>query len=213
MDNFETGYGSEYDSLKLYPDESPVITLLKGMLGAIVGAIPGMLLWIILGKFGFIATVCGLVLTAGIVFGCDKMTEKGELSFVIKAVICLIVMAAAVFFAEKIVWTWALAEEFKNFAPTFKSELISYIHTNYPEFSLSDIQSVVTDEYAENALMEEYGFTEGTFSDCFSNFGRLLEALGVKGRFMVSLGKSYLFAIVGGGMAFIKSIAQNSQKI
>lgn len=213
MDDFEYSYGSEYDSLKLYPDESPVITLVKGIIGAIVGAIPGMLLWIILGKVGFIATACGLLLTMGIVFGCGKMTEKGQLSFVIKAVICLIVMIAAVFFSEKIVWTWALAEEFKNFAPRFKSELISYVQTNYPEFSLSDIEAVVTDEYVKNAMTEEFGFSNVTFSECFSHFGNLLDRLEVKGRFIASLGKSYLFAFLGGGMAFIRSIGQNAQKI
>lgn len=213
MNDYESSYGSEYGDLKLYPDESPVITLVKGIIGAIVGALPGMLLWIILGKFGFIASACGLLLTLGIVFGCEKMTEKGELSFVIKAVICLIVMIAAVYFAERIVWTWALAEQFKDFAPRFKSELISYVQTNYPDFSLSDIETVVTDEYVKNSMVEEFGFADGTFSDCFSHFGSLLDRIELKGRFMVSLGKSYLFAFLGGGMALAKSVAANSQKI
>ncbi len=96
-------YGSSYSS------ESTVITLLKGLLGAIVGAIPGMLLWIIVGKLGFIFSAIGILIAAGSVFGFGFMTKKGNPPMVLGMAICAVVFLLAIFFAVRIEYAWEIS--------------------------------------------------------------------------------------------------------
>ncbi len=78
-------YGSSFSS------ESVVITLLKGLLGAVVGAIPGILI------------------AAGSVFGFGFMTKKGNPPMVLGMAICAVVFLLAIFFAVRIEYAWELS--------------------------------------------------------------------------------------------------------
>lgn len=181
-------------------DDSQLLPLLKGILGAAIGALPGMLLWIILGKVGFVASACGLLLALGVVFGYTLMTKDSGLSAGCAVLTCLIIAVLAIYMAERIVWTWEIADMFKTFAADVRTELYSL----YPDLSTSEIDSLVSDKEINSYIREEFGFTEGTFSECFFHFGTLLDKLEVKSDFTGSLMKSYLYAALGGAAYFTK---------
>ena len=68
-----------------------------GIVGAIVGSIPGCLFWLILGKIGFIAGIAGFVIMLGAMFCYGKlggdMDTKGIIS-------CIVVTCIAILFAN-----------------------------------------------------------------------------------------------------------------
>lgn len=43
------------------PEESTAVTLLKALLGAVVGSLPAVFLWIVLGKAGYVAAIAGFL--------------------------------------------------------------------------------------------------------------------------------------------------------
>lgn len=203
MDNYENNYEG-YEHLRLYPAESTVTTAIKGIIGAVGGAVPGMALWILLGKIGIVASLCGLVLAAGIVLGYEFMTKKGELPLKFGAVLCLVVLLITIYLSQKIVWTWVLADAFQSVLPTMRDRLLEQAELEGYELTREQLDMLITDDMLNEAIRETYGFTEGTFSECYSHFHDLLEVLEVKSDYYVSLGKSYLFAFVGGGAMFFK---------
>ncbi len=56
--------------LSVQQHDYPVI---PGLVGALLGSIPGILAWIILGQVGFIAGICGWVMIQGATFGYTKL--------------------------------------------------------------------------------------------------------------------------------------------
>lgn len=184
--------------------ESPAITTFKGLLGAVIGAIPGMIVWIILGKIGVVASVVGMLISAGIIFGFSFMTKNANLNTGIVIVICLGVFLVSMLLSEKIVWTWELAETFKSYLPTFREEIITSVMAEDSTLTRADVKSILTDDLYNEILQESFGVKEGTFSECFSNFSVLLEKLELKSEYTASLFKSMLFGIVGGGAFFAK---------
>lgn len=206
MENYEnqTAVYEGYDDLKLYSDESSVTTILKGIAGAIIGVLPGMLLWIILGKLGFVASSVGLLMAGGIVFGYTYMTKKGEVPIAISIVICAVVMIASIYLAERIGWTWELAELFKDELPAFKDSIYSDVIAEYPGITRAEIDEAWGVNWFEEMLTEDLGFSTPTFGNCFKNFSGLLEYLEVKSDFVISLVKSYAFGLVGGLAIFAK---------
>lgn len=185
--------------------ESPVITAFKGLLGAVIGAVPGMILWIILGKIGVVASVVGMLISAGIIFGFSFMTKDASLNAGIVIAICLGVFLVAMLLSEKIVWTWELAENFKAYLPTFREELIASVMADDSTLTRSDVENALTDDLYNEIVQESFGVKEGTFSECFSNFSILLEKLEVKSKYTSSLFKSILFGVVGGGAFLSKA--------
>lgn len=183
--------------------ESKVITALKGLLGAVIGAIPGMIVWIILGKIGFIFSAVGILIGLGIIFGFSFLTKNGDLPLWLIFVIFLGVFALAMILSEKIVWTWELADTFKEYLPTFREDIISGAMAE-SDMTRAEVESVLTDELFTEIVEENFGVKEGTFGECFSNFSTLLENLEMKGEYIVSLLKSSLFGIIGGIAVFAK---------
>ncbi len=183
--------------------ESKVITALKGLLGAVVGAIPGMIVWIILGKIGVIFSAVGILIGLGIIFGFSFLTKNGDLPLWLMFVIFLGVFALAMILSEKIVWTWELADTFKEYLPTFREDIISGAMAE-SDMTRAEVESVLTDELFTEIVEENFGVKEGTFGECFSNFSTLLENLEMKGEYIVSLLKSSLFGIIGGIAVFAK---------
>ncbi|HML68069.1 MAG TPA: hypothetical protein PKA81_06680 [Clostridia bacterium] len=91
-------------SAQLSPDEQPASTatpfstemilgqlsaekssypVLPGLIGALLGSIPGVLAWVILGQVGFIAGICGWLMIRGAIFGYTKLAggidRRGEI--------------------------------------------------------------------------------------------------------------------------------------
>lgn len=185
--------------------KTSLIAAFKGLLGAVIGAVPGMIVWIILGKIGIVASVVGMLISAGIIFGFSFMTKDADINAGIIIAICLVVFLAAVLLSEKIVWTWELAENFKAYLPTFREELITSVMADDSTLTRADVENALTDDLYNEIVQESFGVKEGTFSECFSNFSVLLEKLEVKSKYTASLIKSILFGFVGGGAFFAKT--------
>ncbi|MDE7099405.1 MAG: hypothetical protein K2O60_09690 [Ruminococcus sp.] len=184
--------------------ESPVITALKGLFGAVIGAIPGMLIWIILGKIGFVFSAVGILIGLGIFIGYGFMVKNADaLPIWLMLVIFFVVFAIAMILSEKIVWTWELADTFKEYLPTYREDIITGVLAE-SDMTRAEVESILTDELFTEFVEENFGVKEGTFGECFSNFSTLLENLDMKGKYIASLLKSSLFGIVGGIGVFAK---------
>ena len=48
-------------------------SILPGLIGALIGSIPGVLLWVIIGQLGYIAGICGWLMVRGAIFGYTKL--------------------------------------------------------------------------------------------------------------------------------------------
>jgi len=65
--------------------------VLNGVVGALLGSVPGILLWVVIGQFGFIAGIAGWLMIRGAIFGYTKLAggidRRGE---VISTVVALL---------------------------------------------------------------------------------------------------------------------------
>lgn len=183
--------------------ESKVITALKGLIGAVIGAIPGMLIWIILGKIGFVFSAVGILIGLGIIMGFAFFTKNADIPLWLMLVIFFGVFAIAMILSEKIVWTWELTETFKEYLPTYREDIITGALAE-SDMTRAEVESILTDELFTEIVEENFGIKEGTFGECFSNFSTLLENLDMKGKYIASLAQSSLFGIIGGISVFVK---------
>ncbi|MDE5737964.1 MAG: hypothetical protein K2H93_06340 [Oscillospiraceae bacterium] len=126
--------------------------LKKGILGAVIGSIPGILLWILLGYIGFTASIVGFVIAFGILFGynllCSDIDKTGM-------IICIIVLLIAIYIGEHMTWSIVVYKSLK--------------------------------EYSE----------EITLGDCIKNLSSILKLIEMKGDFIFSVVKGYLFGLLG----------------
>lgn len=100
-------------------NEMSAITVLKGIIGAIIGTLPSVILWVTLGKTGYVAAIGGFFMILGEMYICDRMTRKNRnMNVEIALVICVIVMAVTVYNCEKIIWSWDLCDLFGSNGPT-----------------------------------------------------------------------------------------------
>ncbi len=111
-----TDYGSSsaYDSSSSFsmPASSgyELADIVKGLIGALIGALPGFLLWILVGRIGVVAAACGAVLAAGSYKGYSIATKNVLIPEEKGLLVCFVVVLIAVFFAEKISWCWTIAD-------------------------------------------------------------------------------------------------------
>lgn len=188
-------YENNYDDLRLYPERPVTVSVLFGIIGAVVGALPGFGLWLLLARLNIVSAYCGALLAFGTIFGYSFMTKKDELPAALGIIVCIAVMAGAVYLAECIDWAWEIADVLKNDVYSdFESSM-----REYGLFSEAEIKSA----YRES-MREEFGFSEATFSNCFFNLGSLLEYCAAKSKFYISLAQSGLFALLGGVFGFKK---------
>lgn len=178
-------------------EESMLVELLKSILGAVVGAIPGFILWILIGKVGFVAAICGSALAMGTIAGYTFMTKDNFLPQKYGIITCIAVIAIAVFLADKIVWCWELSEQFKIAIESSRESVYAF-------GDAGGMTKAEIDEIFNEGIKEQFGFTEGTFSDFFFNFNKTLRNLGVSARYYLDLLMSYLFAGIGGFSLFKK---------
>ncbi|HRR75453.1 MAG: hypothetical protein IJK31_08795 [Ruminococcus sp.] len=178
-------------------EESIVLNILKGILGAFIGCIPGFLLWILIGRVGFIASICGMVLALGAVAGCWFFTKDDDLSPVVIGVITVCVIIFTIYLAEKIVWCWELSDAFQKYEADLRQEMYDYGGS-------VNVSSDEVDKITDTYIKEEFGFTKGTFSDFFSNFSKTLDLLELKKRYVKHMFECYGMAALGGASFVIK---------
>ena len=193
MDNFEKET-SAFTNPDLGSEESFVTELLKGILGAVIGAIPGFALWLIIAKLGYVSSLCGALIAIGSAYGFAFMTKKSSMSPIIGIVVSLIVMAVAVLLAIRIDWAWEIAKFFEEVViPEYEATLSSF-----------GISAAESRELLEEELMNELGFKEATFGNCFSHLNDLLEYFELKSDYNGELLKGGLFALLGSTVLFSK---------
>ncbi|MBO4876648.1 MAG: hypothetical protein J5501_01435 [Ruminococcus sp.] len=182
----------------LESNDSQFMELMKGILGAIVGCIPGFILWILVGRLGVLAAICGALLAGGAVGGYIFMTRDGFLEEKYCAFVCIGVCIVAIYLAQRIVFCWVLSDNFSLFRQTM-------IET-YNAFSeLTDQTPQEIEKSVDDLFLEKFGFIEGKFSNFFFNFSKVKNALGLGGSFNFRLLESYLFGILGGIGIFKKT--------
>ena len=186
MDGFEKN-ANEFLGPDMGAEENFAIALLKGILGAVVGAIPGFLLWIIIAKLGYVSSLCGAVIAIGSAFGFSFMTKKTSMSPVISIITCIIVMAIAVYIAIRIDWAWEIA---KYFEESVWPEYLAYMS----EYGFTSSESK---ELYEEYMMEEFGFRELNFSNCFSHLSMLIEYFEMKSDYTLEIVKGGACALLG----------------
>ena len=157
--------------------------ILKAALGAIVGAIPGVILVILVAKMGFVASLCGAVMAIGIFAGYTFMTKDGEIDTKIGLLICAIVMLIGIYLAVRTSWCLEIASLLQDQFGITKGSLTS------EESSI---------------LYEILGIRDTSFSEISSEFSVLLEKCDAKGDFIGSLAENAVFAALGGIGTFAK---------
>lgn len=94
----------------------------KPILGAVVGSIPGLILWTIAGYFGFTWALLGLAIVAGAFMGYEKM--GGNVISKSGLITCVLVVLVAVYLGAHLSWAMRL-----------HSALVEY---DFNDISLSD---------------------------------------------------------------------------
>jgi len=186
MDVFEKN-SNEFTNPDMGAEDNFVISLLKGILGAVVGAIPGFLLWIIIAKLGYVSSLCGAVIAIGSAFGFSFMTKKTQISPIVALITCIIVMTIAVYMAIRIDWAWEIAKYFEE--------------TVWPEYlaAMTEYGATASEskEIYEEYIMEELGFKEPNFSNCFRRLSELIEYFDMKSDYTLELVKGGACALLG----------------
>lgn len=112
-----------------------------GILGALLGAIAGGALIVLLSRFGYIASVSGLVLVLCTTFGYQKCSG----GYLGKAglITCLVLIAVTPYLADRIDWAILAMDEFKiGFAEAFRI---------IPE--LIKLEAIELGDYIKNLVM------------------------------------------------------------
>ncbi len=187
-------YDGIYDHLKLYPDEPMILSVIKGILGAVIGALPGFGLWLLLARLNVVSSYCGALIAFGSALAYMFMTKKRELPFAVGVITCIVVLAAAVFLAERIDISWELMN---NFEENVYPEFAAYCENE--GLTLSETNSLY-----RQAMREELGFAEPTFGNCFKNVEFLVDYYDIKFDYYLNLGQSMIFGIVGGVFGLTK---------
>ena len=173
--------------------DTEFMTAVKGGIGAIIGAIPGMLLMIMVARFGFIAAICGAAMAFCIFFGYKLMTRNSWVSAKVGIVICAVVMIIAVYLSVRISWTLALQEAIQE----ADSAMRSLLGSEYSGETKTFIKEIVG------------GDGEISFGNCWDNFGNIMDMLNMNGRYIGSLAENYVFAAIGGIGTFMKFGREN----
>ncbi|MBQ6554926.1 MAG: hypothetical protein IJR45_08340 [Firmicutes bacterium] len=71
--------------------------LLFGLIGALIGAVPGCVLWILIGRIGFVAGIAGYAIMVGAMFCYKKLGGEPDKKGVI---VCIAITVAAILLAN-----------------------------------------------------------------------------------------------------------------
>lgn len=187
-----TGYKQAPDFYAMYNadknSDTEFFTLFKGSLGAIIGAIPGFFFIMTLARFGLMASLCGTVLAAGILFGYYLATRRSGFDIKKGGIICIIVMVIAVYLAVRISWVHEVQQKILEM-----HEILGY--------SGSESGYSAGMNGSSRLIL---GYDKPTYSNCSDNFSDLISDLHLKGLFIASLVENYLLCAAGAVWLFVK---------
>ncbi len=106
-------YSSNYQG---YPESSVASNnrsenVVTGTIGALLGSLIGVAVWVLISKAGYIAGIAGLAMAICSLYGYKKL--GGELSKR-GAIICIIIIIGMVYFATRLSWSWDFYDGFKE---------------------------------------------------------------------------------------------------
>lgn len=175
--------------------DTEFVTLLKGILGAIIGSLPGMLLIIFLSRFGLLASVCGVVMAAGAIYGYTRMTRDSFLDIKYGVIVVIAVMLLGIYLGVRISWAWRFSVEFPKL-----------YELSYDILVKSFTESGFSKEEAEKLFNLIFDDPDRGFFTYFFNFGDYLQYPGSRVKFGLSLFGNYVFAASGSAVIFRKFI-------
>ncbi len=184
------------------PAEKRLVTFFKGILGALIGALPGMIVWVVLGKFRIRAAIVGFFLAAGSVKSYGLFTRKNRLHVVTGVFICTAIIAGAVYLAQRLTLSWLMTDSFEETIRVMRMDVTQQIKAENP-----DVPDNIIQNYIDFRLNQTYGFTKGDFRDCFLHFHRILGKLHMTKAYYGDLIQSYISAAMG-AVSLLKSAVQ-----
>ena len=106
--------------------------VLLGLVGPVIGAVPGVILWLLIYRLGYIAAVCGLLLAFGAVKGYSMLGKRLDVKGTVISVIVSVVMLVV---ALMLCYGWALYDVFGPEGFTFLDCILAVPTTLavYPE--------------------------------------------------------------------------------
>ena len=140
-------------------EESTPVTLGKALLGAMLGAIPAMLLWVVLGKVGYLAAISGFFMFLGEIIACNYFTRKSsQMNIWVVLVICAVVMIFDVYLCERFVWSWELCDVLNEYGEGEYSVGILECFKNFNEFTaVFEVQGDFTASLVKSYLFAALG--------------------------------------------------------
>ena len=186
--------------------EKKSVTLLKGFWGALLGALPGMIIWIVLGKFRIRSAIVGFFLAAGSVKSYSRFTRKNKIPVIVGVFICTVIIAGTVYLAQRITLSWLMTDSFEETIKVMRLSVTQKIKEEHP-----DVPDHIIENYINYELNRTYGFTRGDFSDCFIHFHRILGKLNMTKAYYGDLIQSYISAALG-TVSLMKSAVKKNVK-
>lgn len=121
-----------------------LLIFVKALIGAMLGAVPAMLLWAVLHKPGIIfSSVCGFIMLLGEIIVCERVMRKsGKLNTGAMLVICAVIAAADIYLCERFV---------------FACQLSDYLHT-YGDLLSADLKECFMNFDRELVLFQSRGY-------------------------------------------------------
>lgn len=90
-------------------ENSSAFIVAKAVAGAFIGSLPASILWICLGRVGYIASLCGFFMIFGEMYLCRLLTKNDrDMNIETSVVICIIVTIVMVYLCERAVWSYDL---------------------------------------------------------------------------------------------------------
>ncbi|MDE6763123.1 MAG: hypothetical protein K2J73_05545 [Oscillospiraceae bacterium] len=90
-------------------ENSSAVIVAKAVIGAFIGSLPASVLWISLGRVGYIASLCGFFMIFGEMYLCSLFTKNDkDMNIETAVVICIIVTLVMVYVCERAVWSYDL---------------------------------------------------------------------------------------------------------
>lgn len=133
--------------------ELTAVTVLKGVIGAFLGTIPSAILWITLGKVGYIGEICGFFMIFGELYICSFMTRKNmDMNAETATVICIAVTAVMVYVCERAVWSWDIYDVLAPDGPSLAACFLHFEELKENMELSADFTSELVKSYAFAAM-------------------------------------------------------------
>lgn len=109
-------YGQGYDQETMNPQgkkaKSSGSNVLAGLVGAFLGSLVGVVLWLVVYKLGYIAGISGAVMVICAMMGYNKFGKKLDLKGII---ICVVLCIGMIYISERLSVSMELYQEFSDY--------------------------------------------------------------------------------------------------